>query len=101
VCTSFWKWSGQRKPAEPRHQLSDTQISAMLTLFTGVRGETVWKLCIGSILWSDEPRRRGEKAPLWTFRTTKLHPIRPDQLVSRQSLERQFSEVRMATVLSG
>jgi hypothetical protein len=24
VCTSFWKWSGRRKPAEPRHQLSDT-----------------------------------------------------------------------------
>jgi hypothetical protein len=22
-CTSFWTWSGARKPAEPRHQLSD------------------------------------------------------------------------------
>src|SRR5215212_11367553 len=46
-------------------------------VFTGVRGETVWKLRIGSITGSHEPAERGERAPFRAPRATEKRAIRP------------------------
>src|SRR5215213_9375622 len=43
---------------------------------TEVRGETVWKLRVGSIMGSHESAERRKGAPFWTLRATKN--ARPD-----------------------
>jgi hypothetical protein len=43
--------------------------------------------------------KTGERASFLALRVTDKRAIRPVQLLSRQSLEQEFSEVRMAPVL--
>jgi hypothetical protein len=49
-----------------------------------VRGETVRKFRIGSILWSCELAQLGRKAPFLPLRTTQETPLRPVPLFSKQ-----------------
>jgi hypothetical protein len=65
-----------------------------LPLFTLVRGETVWKLRLGFVTRSYESSERATRAPFWALRATNKRAIAPLQLLSRQSLELDFSHSR-------
>src|SRR5919112_6755276 len=69
------------------------------TLFTQHRRETVWKLRTGSVSWSHEAAQRGEIAHFSALGVTEKRLIRPVQILSRQSLEGEFCEVRIHGVL--
>src|SRR5215208_5903224 len=69
-------------------------LSGASALFTELPRETVWKVQTGSISWSSEAAERDEKAPFWALSAAKKRAIRPARLLSRQSLEEVFSEVR-------
>src|SRR5215208_2193896 len=75
------RWLGHgrgRSPmALPPSGRQARSLAAVPPLCTLLRGETVWKLRIGSITGSHEPAERGKRAPFRAPRATEKRAIRP------------------------